>query len=195
MIIGCDVDGVLADLNTTWLALYNRDYKDNLTLGKITEWDVSKLVKPECGKKIIEYLKLPRFYDYVKPLTYSLRGVVSLKKFGRVVFITTEIEGFGGRKYLWLKRYGFVSDLKDYVEAADKTLIKADIMIDDKPSNLFGKGTRLLFTQPWNLTAPASSYDMRVHNWLALIQAFSRKGLYEKFNHYHRSAQTHAWQT
>ena len=60
-ILAFDIDGVLADLHTAWLDEYNKDFDDNLTISYITQWEMDKFVKPECGKKIFNYLKRPLF--------------------------------------------------------------------------------------------------------------------------------------
>ena len=77
-IIAMDVDSVVADLGTAWLNRYNRDYNDNMTNENILSWDTHKYVKPECGKKIYEYIEDPSLYDEVLPICGSLWAMDAL---------------------------------------------------------------------------------------------------------------------
>jgi 5'-nucleotidase len=162
MIIACDVDGVVADLMTPWLRWYNWEIDGNksadvLLMEQITQWDMHKIVHPSVGEKIYDFLQLPDAYDRVEPIDGALEGVNRLREMGhRVVFVTSTNVYQNGAKLKWLERHGFL-ELKngflspDYVEMKDKSLIRADVMIDDYPKNLEGFfGSQLLFTQPWN---------------------------------------------
>ncbi len=163
-IIAVDVDSVVAELGPAWLGRYNKDYNDTLTSKDILSWDTHLYVKPECGLKIYEYLKDPTLYDDVKPIPYALECVKYLSQQYRIIYVTTSpIESFGA-KYKWLKRYKFISDLSDYVECKDKSLIKADYLIDDNFNNVkqFG-GVGYLFTQPWNIKF---YWPFRINDWL-----------------------------
>jgi len=157
MVIACDVDDVVCDLVTEWVRLYNRDYFDTLSTSDITEWDIFKFVKPECGKKIYDYLDSPFLYDYIYPIVGSIDGVLSLRDAGhRVVFVTSAVNGCAGRKLRWLQEWGYFPEKrkseKDYIECHDKALIRADVIIDDGPHNLRSFiGKRVQFLQPWNV--------------------------------------------
>lgn len=156
MIVACDIDGVLADIHQIWLDRYNVDYSDHLTVDRITEWDMSRFVKPECGKKIYDYLDDPSLYDEMPPIEGALEGVLELRRAGhRVVFVTSSVNGASGRKLRWLQDWGFFETRRksepDYVECTDKSLIRADVLIDDYHGNLaVFHGERIQFLQPWN---------------------------------------------
>jgi len=150
-IVAIDVDGTVAALDIEWIRRYNRDYNDNMTVEQWTEWDIHKLIKPECGLKIYEYIEDPTIYDDVLPIPFSQVAVGEIKKISRVIFVTNSTVGASGAKYNWLKRYGFLNDLKDYVECKDKSLIRASHLIDDRVENLEDfSGIGLLYQQPWN---------------------------------------------
>lgn len=147
-VIAFDVDGVLADCHTPWLERYNRDYDDNLTLDKITKWDIHSFCKPECNHRIYDYLT-PNLYDETKPIPGAIEAVRFARTRGRVIFVTSAAYT-PGRKFTWLDDHGFSPREHDYVECRDKNLIKADIMIDDYEVNLIGVENPILFDQPWN---------------------------------------------
>jgi 5'(3')-deoxyribonucleotidase len=163
--IAVDIDGTIADLEQNWLAWYNRDYNDNIKF--FTEWDTHKLVKPECGLKMYDYLKDPRLYDDVKPIAGAIAVIKKLKGTGyRIVYPTcSPIESFG-RKYQWLLDYGFITTIKDYIELNDKSLIRADILVDDRPKNLDDfTGKKILFAQRWNESEKDNPAYLHANNW------------------------------
>jgi hypothetical protein len=70
-----------------WIWLYNYDYSDSLDYLDVDEWDVSKFVKPECGKKIFDYLLYKDLYDHVSPIPDAVWGVNMLREFGFTAMI------------------------------------------------------------------------------------------------------------
>lgn len=164
-----DVDGVVADLCTNWLAFYNRDYNDSVQLEQITEWDIHKFLKPECGTKMYEYLKDPSIYDEVKPIPGAQEAIEYLRIHGeKIAYLTS---GFFTSKAEWLHRHGFLLGswqfAKDIVVASDKSLIHGDVLIDDGLHNITDPERSILFDQPWNQEAPAEY--RRAHSWQDVI--------------------------
>jgi 5'-nucleotidase len=162
-----DIDGVLADNHTPWLDLYNLDYNDHMTKEDIHSWDMDKLVKPECGRKIYEYLKRPELYVHAPQIKNSIGGVQVIRDMGfEILFVTS---GFYMSKIDWMFRHGYTKSTMDNPEliiCANKQLIKADIIIDDRPSNLEGFKYPICFDQPWN-----QDYDgVRAKGWIGVIQ-------------------------
>jgi len=153
MIIAFDIDGVLARLDDAWFARYNQDYNDNLTHDKVSDWDTSKFVKKACGKKIFDYLKDPSLYDEVLPYEDAYEVVTELRSMGhRIIFPTTTPIESSGAKYYWLQRYNLLDDPKDYIEVSDKTLVRADVLLDDKYENYNDfPDFAVLMLQPWNI--------------------------------------------
>lgn len=153
MTILCDVDGVVADLLSRWLRLYNQDYDDCLTPADITSWETNEFVKPECGKRIFHYLDRADLYDGVLPIEGARVGVQELRAMGhRVVYVTACSSGVMAKgKIEWLFRHDFLTDMKDLMVARDKSLAKGDLMIDDYIKNLRDFGGRgVLFDAPYN---------------------------------------------
>lgn len=172
MILAIDVDGVVADTMVAILHRYNRDYDDRLTLEDIKAYGVEKFVKPQCGSNIYRYFEDANLYNSIFPIVDSHYGITSLRLMGhhRVVFVTTPSPGTNGKKLAWLKFYGFLRHDVDYVECHDKSLIRADVMVDDKISNLAGfTGERIIFTQPWNKQDSVTN-SYRANGWPDVIQ-------------------------
>lgn len=174
--VAVDVDETVADLLPAWLEMYNDDYGDSLRVTDITGWDLTKFVKPECGNKIYTYLT-PELYNMVDPIPGALEGVEYLRKQGhRVIFVTSTPKGCEGAKLKWLVdkefldkkgAYGDGRVYDDYIEIHDKSLIRADIMIDDRPENLFSfNGYRILYRANHNLAFSGSVKDIsRADDW------------------------------
>ena len=159
-----DVDDVTANLMDAWLMLYNKQYNDNLHRTKITDWDIRKFVKPECGARIYEWVNTPQIYDRVQSVKNALSSVNELRENGnRIIFVTASTVGSSGRKFQWLNDNGFDVRIGDYVEAHDKSLIRGDIMLDDGIHNCENTtAIPYIFTQPWN---KRYRFDNRVHDW------------------------------
>ena len=153
-----DVDGVLANLGDAWMDAYNKDYDDTLTDDMLTDWNVLKFVKPECGEKIFDYLHDPELYNNVQVIDGANAGVSFIRQSGfRVVFATSSVNGSAGRKYRWLIDNGFIdfrNHPKDYIEIQDKSLLigNDNVLIDDGFHNVNAfTGFGILFRAPHNL--------------------------------------------
>jgi 5'-nucleotidase len=159
-----DIDDTIAGLLDWWLKLYNCEYGDNLTKEQIDDWDMTRYVK--CGKEIYKYLGLPNLYDGVKVIEGAEEGIAQLRETGhRIVFASS---GIFPSKRDWLYEHKFVTSDKDIAFLADKSLLRADYMIDDGWHNLCDfKGMGVLFHQKHN-----SKYDYpyRAHNWVEAVR-------------------------
>jgi 5'(3')-deoxyribonucleotidase len=168
VIIALDIDSVIANLEEVWIANYNSDYDDDLKISEIREWDISKFVKAECGKKIYDYLNNPGLYKTVKPIENSLEAVKRLSEFGRIIYVTTFHPVQAGKKYQWLQKNGFDVSIENYIECGDKSLIQADMMIDDNYKNLLKfKGMPYIFSQPWNFQY---NHMNRIKDWKSFLE-------------------------
>lgn len=156
-----DIDGFLADLHTEWLRRYNEKYNDQLTVRDITDWNIHKFALPECGTSMYDFIEDPSIYDDVEPLMGSLGFVNAL--YGhpsiRTVYVTSSTVGTMGRKYKWLKDNGFPVTPKGYIETADKSLIRGDVLVDDYQENLKTfTGNKILFDSYWNRSVLGGDY-------------------------------------
>lgn len=140
--IAVDVDEVCADLLGEWLRRINRDfqYVNDYVVERehVTEWDMSGHV-PE-GENAYSYLQDADLYDCVQPIPGALQAVEALRAAGhRVIFVTSCTQKQYDAKERWLVRHGFLPEAythKDLVLTSDKSLIRADVLIDDGPHNL-----------------------------------------------------------
>lgn len=135
----CDLDSIIVDLQTSWLALYNKDYNDNLTTANILEWETHKYVKPECGQKIYDYLSKPGFFYNLEPLHGATEALERLHESGlfNIRIITAAPLGTFEEKREWVHKWlPFLDPKKDIIACYDKYLVNGDILIDDSPHNI-----------------------------------------------------------
>lgn len=174
MIVAVDIDSTLADLTSVWLDRYNEDYQDRLSYLDLTKWAIHEFVKPECGTKIYNYLKDRSLYDEIEPYNFALETIELIRSLGhRVIFVTSTPPEGGGCKLLWLRRNGFLPEgntASDYYECHDKSLIRADLLIDDGPHNIEAfPGKAILMERPWN---ESFEWPVRVVSWLEVAAGF-----------------------
>lgn len=150
-----DMDGVVADLTTPWLARYNRDYSDHLTPEDLKAWDVHQFVKPECGTKIYDYLNQRGTFADLVPLPGAVDCVALLLDAGHeVYFVTTPPTRSPWavlEKSHWVEEFFPRVGAGNMVFTRHKHLVRGDFLIDDYEKNLERfEGHAILFDQPWN---------------------------------------------
>lgn len=165
-----DMDEVLANMIPMWLYEYNMSYDDNLNLDMVTDWDTSKLVKPECGKKVYELLKTPGLFRYLEVLPHAQEVIQRLLDADfEVVIVSDSPKGhaycqrhddpmnFGNPtddKREWLLDNFPMIPSSNVVFTSQKWRVMGDLLIDDKPETfeIFQELGRdvLLVDMPYN---------------------------------------------
>lgn len=161
-IIAIDQDQVLADLLTVWLKRYNQDYNDNLDNDDIKSWNIDKYVK--CGEKIFDYLDYDLFRN-LPVIEHSQEVVKKLSEKYEVYVVTTAtvIPKTLNAKIEWLNEHFPFIPNENIVLCGSKSIIKADIMIDDAVHNLENfDGWGLLFDAPHNRN---ENKFLRMNGW------------------------------
>jgi len=163
--IAVDQDNVIADLVAEWVRRYNYDYNDNLTPDKINVWNWSHLCKPECGKKIYDYMDDPELFLNL-PVIEGSQEVLKELSYTYDIYICTSPFNISNvePKHEWLLKHFSFLDQNKFVFTRDKSILAAEYLIDDKPANLEGfQGTKILFDAPHNRD---ENRFYRVNNWL-----------------------------
>lgn len=126
-----DMDGILADLLERWLQVYNDDHGDTVTKDDITTWSVHDHVK--IGHRVYDYLKLPRFFAELNPLPGAVVGFRQMQALGHEVLVCTASGGgtSASCKQDWCARHLGINR-RDVIVTHHKTIIEADVLIDDK---------------------------------------------------------------
>jgi 5'(3')-deoxyribonucleotidase len=170
-----DVDDSIIDLVTPWLDGYNNEFNDTLTIEDITDWDITKFVKKECGNYIYNFLN-QGIYSRTRLFRGVKEGLEYLRSFADVKFATTSTEFTMGAKFALLKRNGIVENVKDYIEIGDKSILRCDYIIDDNFDNIMSQNNHgtiaILFDRPWNRKF---GYKNRAMDWADLIEKMKGK--------------------
>lgn len=161
-----DMDGVVADLTTPWLARYNRDYNDSLTSEDLKAWDVHQFVKSECGTKIYDYLNQRGAFADLVPLPGAVDCVDLLLDAGHeVYFVTTPPTRSPWavlEKSQWVEEFFPRVGAGNMVFTRHKHLVRGDFLIDDYEKNLhLFDGHCILFDQPWNRSVDTQELAFR----------------------------------
>jgi 5'-nucleotidase len=183
--IAIDQDQVVADILQEWLRRYNYDYNDTLTPEQIVEWNWDHIVKPECGKKIYTYLDDPELFANLQLIDESQEAIYELSKNYEIFFVTAPFNPNNVvPKHEWLRRYFSFVPERNYVFTRNKSIVRANWLIDDKPGNFidfYGEG--LLFDAPHN--QKYTGEERRFYNWQEIVFYFDymKNIVAEELNH------------
>jgi len=167
-----DMDEVMADTLGEHLRRYNEATREEIVLedlwGKAL-WDVVAADRQELLRGL---LHAEDFFENLAVMPDAPEVLHDLA--GRFeVFIATQamsVPNSFGPKYRWLQRHFPFLPPTQFVFCGDKSILRADYLIDDLPRNLHRfVGTGLLYTAPHNQTATGFN---RVANWREVAAYF-----------------------
>lgn len=167
------MDEVIADVMPKFESIYEKEFGKSVR--KEDYWG-KKIYQLENASYIRDFLHHDGFFADLPVMPGSQEVVRELSEHYDI-FITTAAMEFRASlrdKFDWLKDHFPFIHWKNFVFCGDKSIIRADYMIDDHPSNLRkfeGKG--LLFTASHNIHETEFT---RVNNWEE-VRAFFRKEL------------------
>lgn len=169
--IALDMDEVIADVQPKFLDLYELEFGHRPN--KEDFWG-KKIYQVNGADQIRERLFDKGFFADLPVMPGSKEVVRELMEHYDI-FITTAAMEFRMSledKYDWLKKHFPFIHWKNFVFCGDKSIIRADYMIDDHANNLHTfQGTGLLYTASHNIHETAFT---RVNNWEE-IHSFFRK--------------------
>ncbi|SFJ64822.1 5'(3')-deoxyribonucleotidase [Paenibacillus sp. UNC496MF] len=150
-IIGVDLDSTLNNLDAVWLERYNKDYGDNLTKADMISWDVTHYVKPECGKKMYDYLREPGFFRNLGIQPHAAEVMSFLHEYFEVYIVSSSHPNVVADKWAWVEKHLPFIDYHHFVPLHHKHRFEMDYLIDDGPHNFDRfKGTGILIDMPYN---------------------------------------------
>jgi len=196
MTIATDIDEVLADTSSAFIAFYNANFRTSLSRANLKSHDW----RESLGIAFDEFvLRLHKFVDEggfekVSPIMGAREGVKALCRDHKLLAITSRPRVLSDTTSLWLERYFpgcfreiyYTKELigeKNRVSKATFCLQEGtELFIDDAYEYAAGCAARgiatLLYDSPWNKNAELTSNMTRVFSWkdiLASVADFAAK--------------------
>lgn len=169
--IAIDMDEVIAEFGEKQLRVFNETYEQSVRRSDLEGKKLRDHV-PHMIDQLSAILWEPGFFRDLKPIAHSQEVIRELSQ-SYEIFIATaamEIPTSFTAKYEWLKEhFGFLNDM-NFVFCGDKSIIRADFLIDDNTRHFEGfEGQPLLFTSQHNIRE--TGY-VRVNDWLEVRDYF-----------------------
>jgi len=150
-IIAIDLDDTTWEFNEPILARYNKKYDDTLMFDELTDWDVTKFIKPECKNYFKEFVTEDLFKNDIIIDDDVVRKLTTLNDKADIFFVTAAISKTLPWRYEKLKQYlPWVKD-EQLIKLKNKNLFKCDVLIDDNADNcMYCHSVSYLINKPWN---------------------------------------------
>ena len=171
MLLGIDVDDVLAGFQDGALAIANEAFGHRRTLEDFKDWGFFQHYTPEEQEYLLEQCTRPGFCSSLPVLPGAKEAVAKLRELAEVYIITSPFDRchtWVSERAWWLKtHFGFEKD--HLIHTSAKHLVNVDVFIDDRPSNVIAwaqrnvNGLALLWPLANNLNCPMTKY--RVEDW------------------------------
>jgi 5'(3')-deoxyribonucleotidase len=146
-----DMDGVLADVYQRFFDLHEEETGKRKTMDEIIG-----IKEGEAFPEVLRWVNTPGFFLTMPVMADSQRVLRLLNEKYEIIIVSmaTEFPVSLTDKQIWLhEHFPFIS-WKQSVFCGNKSLIKADIMIDDHFKNLDNfDGETLMFVQPHNINS------------------------------------------
>lgn len=169
-----DMDEVMADTLSEHLRRYNQEFDESVTPEDLAGkglWEVTPLDRQQ---QLRAFLDAEDFFEDL-PLMPGSREVLRDLTGRFEVFIATQamtVPNSLGPKYRWLQRHFPFIPPTHYVFCGNKSILRADYLVDDLPRNLrLFEGHGVLFTAPHNL---ATTGFTRVNSWAEVADFFGQ---------------------
>ena len=166
------MDEVIADAVAEHLARYNREFGENVTTADLAGkwlWDV---VEEERHPALLAHLRSEDFFAVLEVMPHAQRVIEALQSKYEVFIATAamEVPTSFTPKYEWLGRHFPFIPASHIVFCGDKSILRADYLIDDNPRQLtrFG-GEGILYDAHHNVHVNGFR---RVRNWLEVEELF-----------------------
>jgi 5'-nucleotidase len=167
-----DMDEVMADTLAEHLRRYNQAFDEDVTLEDLAGKGLWEIAPIDRQQQLRAFLDAEDFFEDL-PLMPDAQPVLKELAGRFEIFIATQamvVPNSLGPKYRWLQRHFPFVPPTHYVFCGDKSILRADYLIDDQPRNLerfMGQG--LLFSAPHNL---AVTGFVRMENWACVGDYF-----------------------
>ena len=170
-----DMDEVMADTLAEYLYRYNQAFEEDVTPEDLAGKGLFEITPVDRRQQLRAFLDAEDFFEDLA-LMPGAQDVLQQLSSRFDIFIATQamaVPNSLGSKYRWLQRHFPFIPPTQYIFCGDKSILRADYLIDDLPKNLLRfQGQGLLYTAPHNLTATGF---LRVDNWQQVADYFATK--------------------
>jgi 5'-nucleotidase len=168
-----DMDEVMADTLSEHLRRYNQEFDEVVTVDDLAGKGLWEIAPVDRQQQLRAFLDAEDFFEDL-PLMPGAQRVLKDLSTRFEIFIATQamtVPNSLGPKYRWLQRHFPFIPPTNYVFCGNKSILRADYLIDDLPRNLQRfEGRGLLYTAPHNLAATGFT---RVKNWQDVAEYFA----------------------
>ena len=186
MVVSCDIDDCLNNLIDYTLRVYNIRYCIHRLFNKkkypklypsiFTEFNLSNCVNEEVSKKIYNIWKRYYIWKSLSPPNGAIEGLKGIIDDRYDVYLVTSTHYTNVKwKCKWLEKYYPFINYKKVIIAANKSLIKYDIIIDDNPQHILeadDKAIKICMDKPWNKYLDAAKYkSSNIHRVKNMLEA------------------------
>jgi len=168
-----DMDEVMADTLAEHLRRYNQTFNESVTPADLVGkglWEVTPFDRQE---QLRAFLDAEDFFEDLA-LMPDAQAVLKSLSSRFEIFIATQamvVPNSLGPKYRWLQRHFPFIPPTHYVFCGNKSILRADYLIDDLPYNFLRfQGQGILYSAPHNLMATGF---LRVNNWREVDEYFT----------------------
>jgi uncharacterized HAD superfamily protein len=189
MVIGVDIDDVLADLASCLVKFHNEHFGTFLTKEDHSNYDLSKIwgcSKSESMERMMKFFESEQF-ENVLPLSGAFEGVKALKEMGnRLFIITSRPHALKEKTIKWINTHfeGYFDEIYFTGHPATQGAIKkanlckelgVEIMLEDCLEVAFECLEKnisvILFDSPWNRCVNLPEGIIRVSSWSEILRA------------------------
>jgi 5'-nucleotidase len=168
-----DMDEVMADTLAEHLRRYNQAFDEDVTTEDLAGKGLWEIAPEDRQAQLRAFLDAEDFFEVLDVIPGSQQVLEDLSTRFEI-FIATQamvVPNSLGPKYRWLQRHFPFIPPTHYVFCGNKSILRADYLIDDQPRNLLRfEGQGLLYTAPHNI---AAREFVRVNNWREVGEYFA----------------------
>ena len=158
MIVLIDMDDVITDFDGEFYRRWKLKYPDKYITppSQRSKFYLKEESPPEYKEFITSIYTEPGFIRGLPPVDGAIEALKTISKEHTVFICTTPLDRFENcvlEKYYWILDHIGFDWTKRLILTKDKTLIKGDILIDDKPEiigNCTPQWEHVLFDKPYN---------------------------------------------
>jgi len=155
-----DLDSTVADMLTAFLERYNLAYSDSLDVAQLTSYDLGTHVRPEAAHHYHKLFQTDGFFRDLQPYPGAVEVINAWKTTGDDIHFVTATPAFAANcvndKFAWVQKHfpwATESDVS-VVSGSARATMRADVLIDDRPSTLLAFKQASPESRAWCIAFP-----------------------------------------